>query len=70
MSEITAVLFDKHSWYKPDAEKWLMEHKLKPIKNVHETDNFYRYRMKNPKGYHYMRTKKLDNGINLIIGFY
>jgi hypothetical protein len=69
-SEVTAAMFDKNRWSKQEAENWLMSHNLTPIKNVHETDNYYRYRMKNPKGYHMMRTKKLNDGINLIIGFY
>ena len=45
---IQAVLFDKSTWATTDARKFLKNHKLSPIKRVHITDNYLRYRINEP----------------------
>jgi len=46
---IQAVLFGISDWSTNDARKWLKNHNVTPIKNVHKTANFLRYRIKAPK---------------------
>ena len=48
---IQAVLFEISDWSTNDARKWLKNHNITPIKNVHKTnhDHYLRYRIKNTK---------------------
>lgn len=69
-SDIHSVQFDKTKWTPARALAWLKDHDLKNIKPVHETANFYRYRIIDPRFFRSFITKKLDNGIELILGFY
>ena len=48
MSTIQAIIFNKSLYTLNDAIDWLVSHNFKPIKKVHETVNFYRFRMKKP----------------------
>ena len=59
MSQIQAVLF-KRSKFKnaTEARKALKGMKLKAIKRVDVTDNYYRYRINDPKKYKRMRFKR------------
>ena len=66
---IVAILFDKHFWTIPKAEAYLKLHQFKPIKEVHITDNYYRYRLLTPNKNNKFFTKKLNNGISLIISY-
>lgn len=66
-SKIQAVLFDGRYWEQDDARKWLRQHKLKPIKPVHITEHYMRYRILTPHKNKQYRTKKLDNHVTLII---
>ena len=45
---IQSILFDKKIWSPKSSSVWLMEHKLHPIKKMHETNNYYRYRLLQP----------------------
>ena len=69
MSEIQAVIFEKAHWNTTHARHWLKMHDLKPIKRVHNVENFLRYRLADPKKFRRFITKKLPNGIELIIGY-
>ena len=74
MSHIQAVLFDtqhkREAWNTSDARVWLARHKLKPIKKVHETENFLHYRIREPDEEKYKyRTIRLGSGIEMIIEF-
>ncbi len=42
---IQAVIFSKSEWTANNAMKWLKLHGLKPIKRVHKTKNYLRYRI-------------------------
>ena len=69
-SNIQSIIFDKSKWSEEQAEQWLNKHGHHPIKSVHETTNFLRYRQANPNKFKHYITKKLNNGsIELIIGF-
>lgn len=65
MFKIHSVLFPLD--FKNKLE-WLKEHKLKPIKKAHITENFHRYRIIDPKMFNSFITKKLKNGISLVLG--
>lgn len=67
-SEIHSVLFPKATWSIAKSKKWLKDNSIKPIKSARETINFYRYRIRDPKLFDGFITKKLNNGIELIIG--
>ena len=69
MSEIQAVLFKNTKWDSKKSRDWLKKNKYVPIKRVHKTDTFLRYRLKEPNQYKRFITKKLGKGIELIIGF-
>ena len=45
---IQAVLFDKNYWNTKDAREYLMMYDHHPIKKVHITDKYYRYRLLQP----------------------
>jgi len=69
MSKIQAVIFNKLIWSNKEAQLWLNQHKLKPIKNVHITKNYRRYRIIEPNykyKYNYI-THDIGNGIKLIL---
>lgn len=71
MSKIQAVLFQKSKWKTQKCRNWLQKNNFKPIKRVHITNKYYRYRIRRPKQFKRLRTKIIDksNGIHLIIGF-
>ena len=64
---IQAVLFNK-KWTLINAINWLLHNKLIPIKQPHYTKNFIRFRIHSPSEFSRFFTKKLPNGIELIIG--
>ena len=70
MSHIQAVLLSKDYFSLREANKWIKEHKYRPIKKVHSTINFYRYRLKEPNDKYDYRIKILSRGIKAVIGFY
>ena len=68
MSIIQSVLFDKNLWNDSGALLWLSEHNLIPLKKVHYTKNFLRYRIRNPNEFTAFYIKKLENGIEIVLG--
>ena len=64
---IQAVLLDKKNFTLAEANKWIKSHNFHPIKKVHVTDNYYRYRLSEPDSKHLYRIKKEDHGIAFII---
>ena len=69
-SHIQSVLFDIHKWTPSHAKEWLRNNNLHPIKPVHKTLNFMRYRIEKPEHFHRFRIKKVKGGIEFVIGFY
>jgi hypothetical protein len=49
MSTIQAVLFPVSKWTEWLAEHWLKEHRIVPMKAVHITSKYLRYRIADPK---------------------
>jgi len=66
-STIQACIFPKDLFTTQQARLFLKKHNLKPIKRVHTTKNFYRYRIKNPDTNKRHVTKKLTNGVEIIL---
>lgn len=65
--EIQSVLFSKKYYTKDKAMNFLKRHNLEPIKDVHETDEYLRYRQNepNPKKQYY--TIKIKKGIKFVM---
>lgn len=68
MSSIQAVIFDKSYWTTQKAITWLHHHQFRPIKRVHTTENYHRYRIVQPdyNRYNYI-TKTITPTIKFII---
>jgi len=66
---IQAIIFSRKIWTTELAEEWLKKHKYHPIKAVHITKNYYRYRLKDPSKLSGYRIKEIGKGIKLIIGY-
>ena len=64
---IQSVIFDKNMWSSKSSSVWLMQHNLHPIKRMHETNNYYRYRLMEPDNTKKYTTYNIGNGIKLII---
>ncbi len=69
---IQAVIFSKSDWTTKDTIKWLKLHGLKPIKRVHKTKNYLRYRIVEPEQFtsYYMYTLPNINGVKFVIGIW
>jgi hypothetical protein len=68
---IQAVLFDKDKHSSKNAMKWLKKHDMKPIKRQHITENYRRYRLREPEDFDEksFRTFDISDGsIKFIIG--
>lgn len=65
---LQSVLFDKEIYTTGQAREWLEKHNIVPIKRVHTTENFYRYRIRNPKDFNRFFTKKIKYGIDFVFG--
>ena len=68
-SKIQAVLFDIKYFNEKQAIKHLKKEKMKPIKKVHKTEKYLRYRIREPKEFKRFRILKTDKHIAFIIGF-
>ena len=66
--DIQSILFKRPEWTKAKAIKWLKEHDFE-FDDIDTKPEHLRFRQKEPNnGYSYI-TKKLPNGIDLIIGY-
>ena len=54
---VQAVLFGINDWNTNDCRKWLTNHDYIPLKRVHKTNTFFRYRIIQPN-YIYKNTTK------------
>lgn len=67
--EIQAILFDSGVWTPSKARRWLAKHEYVPIKRVHKTENFLRYRLIAPRDNYTYRTKPVSDDILFVMGF-
>lgn len=66
---IQSILFDKHYWNVFSSHQWLIHHRMYPVKSPDITTHFIRYRLRDPRSFNRLRTIKLHNGVDLVIGF-
>lgn len=64
---VQAVIFNKKDYTPTQCNKWLRIHRLRPIKAMHETENYYRYRISEPNPKANYMTKTVGKGIKVII---
>jgi hypothetical protein len=69
MSQIQAVIFNKQYFTHKTASNWLNKQKIKPIKKYHETQNYYRYRIREPNNFSKFRLISHKPGVKFVIGF-
>ena len=69
MSFVQAVLFSRDLYDTNRARRWLFRHKFSPIKRVHITTNWLRYRIREPEDKYEYRLKVLTQGIKVVIEF-
>ena len=70
MSEPQTIIFKKAHYSKRSSANWLKYHGFKPIKKVHETVNYYRYRLKEPDEELYdYRIMPINDGIKTVNQF-
>ena len=72
-SIVQSVIFDKTHWSVLDSANWLLNNKYE-VKKIDETNHFYRYRQVSPttlkkKGYNEYHTKRIGDGIELVIAY-
>ena len=68
-SYIQSILFNKNTFDKKKAEQWIEKHNFVPIKELHETEKYLRYRLQIPNKKHFYITKKITDYITFIIGY-
>ena len=66
-SRVQAVLFNKSKWDLARAKKWLTRAGFS-FDKVDTTEAFLRFRQADPQGFKRFVTRKVKNGINLVIG--
>lgn len=70
-TEIQSVML-KRSKFKnvKNGMKWIKKNKFKPIKRVHKTNNYFRYRLNQPNKYNKFRIKTINNNVKFVIGIF
>lgn len=73
MSQVQAVLIRKHPDFylsKSQALSYVRSLGFEPIKKVHETPYFYRFRLQDPEKFSRFITLKRNRLVDYVIGFY
>lgn len=65
---VHSIIFRKDKWTIQDSHRWLYQHGYRPIKNVDVTQNFYRWRIRDPNEFRQFVTKKVGKGIEIVFG--
>jgi hypothetical protein len=63
---IQAILFNSNTYSAREARQWLARHKHEPIKRVHRTANYLRYRLQDPRDGAKYKTIDFGHGIKAI----
>ena len=66
---VQAVIFSREMFNSDAARKFLKKHKLVPMKRVHKTKRYLRYRIAEPKEGTKKRIKTITNGIKFILEY-
>jgi hypothetical protein len=67
---IQAVLFSRNNFNTRRARQWLRQHNLVPIKRVHKTPGYLRYRIMEPDSAASYSTKKVKEGIKIVLMYF
>lgn len=65
---VQAVLFDNKTFTTASSRRWLKRHNFQPIKRVHKTTNYLRYRIIEPNDQDKYVFKHITDDIKFIIG--
>jgi hypothetical protein len=68
-SIVQSVVFRKKYFTKEKARKWLRENKMRPIKQVEEKENTYRYRLRDPDKYKIVGSKFIKGATGVLFVF-
>ena len=66
-TRIQAILFEKDKFTTDKARKFLKKHNYIPIKRVHKTENYLRYRIRRPKDKTMYRMINFGDDIKAVI---
>ena len=69
---IQAILFSTNSpQYSISKERlnFIKKMKIKPLKRVHRTEHYYRYRIRDPSEFKRFKSVRINNYIIIIYGF-
>lgn len=70
IDHIQAILIHKLPWVdKKIATTLVKQLGYNPIKPVHETKNFYRFRLREPSEFNHFVTRNYGNLVSMIIGY-
>jgi hypothetical protein len=69
MSQVQAILFPLDKYSATEAIEWLNSHNYKPIKKGHITENYRRYRIREPNKKNTSRTINFGKGIKAVVEF-
>lgn len=69
-SSVQAILFDRNYYTLAQTKTFLKRHGLSPIKEVHKTDKYYRYRLTVPskRKFSGFRIKEITPSLKFVIG--
>jgi hypothetical protein len=64
---VQSILFDNNLYTTKQARQWLNKNNYKPIKRVHKTEKYLRYRIQLPQHNGKYIFKQINDGIKLIL---
>jgi hypothetical protein len=67
-SEFQAILLDKRFFTRKSANAWIRKQGFHPIKQLHETEKYYRSRLINPAEFKEFRIMTLSGRIKVVLG--
>lgn len=67
MSHPQSILFNKNAYTDYSARQWLSEHNYHPIKPVHVTKTYFRYRLQDPSSKKNYITISFGKGIKAVV---
>jgi hypothetical protein len=70
MDNVQSVLFDRGQWGVSGARRWLRDRGLAGDGKLHVTDNYLRFRQRDPYQYERSVTRRVGNGVQAIVGVY
>lgn len=65
---VQSVIFFNKKWNVNTAREWLKKHGYTPIKHVDKTENYLRYRIREPTFENYVLRSLGNSGIKLVLG--